>query len=345
MQLIILKVLFWKRLRNTKYFSYSVLAFGFCFLLSSCGKEMEIEIDIREKPASLVVNSTLVPFNVPIPKFLGIELSSSISIFDTISPSPIKNATVLLYKNNVFVDTLQYNSNHKMYPLGYTKPFEGPLPGDIYEINILAEGFRQISAKTTIPEKVEIISFQIIPVAFIDELGGAWSEVILTFKDPPGISNYYEIVVGEIDFDPTGFFSLFSYEKIITEESYYPSTLRIDLKKPYYLLFNDSSFNGEEKTLSFYYYPPQFGDNIERYISRHLGNIQLKNVSEEYYFFKTSYLQGLYNQKENALYGMGEPMNVFTNIENGYGVFAGYNDNIVQFAVDETLISTKTSKD
>jgi hypothetical protein len=83
----------------------------------------------------------------------------------------------------------------------------------------------------------------------------------------------------------------------------------------------------------------------ERYVSRHLGNIQLKNVTEEYYLFKTSYLQGLYNQKENALYGMGEPMNVFTNIENGYGVFAGYNDHIVQFAVQETLISTKNSKD
>jgi hypothetical protein len=344
MQLIFLNELSLKSLKSTKNIVSPILVFTFCFLITSCGKEQVIKIEIPEKPPSLVVNSTLVPYNLPIPQYLGVELSSSTSIFDTINPSPVKNAFVLLFKNNNFVDTLQYDSINKMYPLGYNKPFAGPLPGDTYEINIIAEGFRPISAKTTIPEKVEIIDFKIIPVGFIDDLGGAWSEIILTFKDPSEEPNFYEIVVGGIDFDPKGYFSLFSYEKFITQEGYYPSPLRIDLKKPQYLLFNDRSFDGEEKTISIYYYPPQFMQ-YERYVSRHLGNIQLKNVTEEYYLFKTSYLQGLYNQKENALYGMGEPMNVFTNIENGYGVFAGYNDHIVQFAVQETLISTKNSKD
>jgi hypothetical protein len=76
----------------------------------------------------LVVNSTLVPFSLPMPKHLGIELSSSQSIFDTVKSAPVDNATVLLYKNNVFVDTLLYDSINKIYPLGY-KSFEGPLPG------------------------------------------------------------------------------------------------------------------------------------------------------------------------------------------------------------------------
>ncbi len=311
-----------------------------CCFLSSCGKELELEINVPDKPKSLVVNSTLVPFNLPIPKYLGIELTNSQSIFDTLNPPSVNNATVLLYKNNSFVDTLSYDSISKMYPLGYQEPFHGPLPGDTYQINIVADGFRQISARTTIPGKVEIISFQIIPAGFIDDLGGAWSEIVLTFNDPPEKTNYYEIVVGTIDFDPRDYYSLFSYEKVITEESYYPSPLRIDLKKPHYLLFKDSSFNGEEKTLSFYYDPPQFMTD-KRYISRHLGNIQLKNVSEEYYRFKTSYIQGLYDQEEDFLYGMGEPMNVYSNINNGYGIFAGYNDCIVQFEVEETLISTK----
>jgi hypothetical protein len=235
MQLIFLNELSLKSLKSTKNIVSPILVFTFCFLITSCGKEQVIKIEIPEKPPSLVVNSTLVPYNLPIPQYLGVELSSSTSIFDTINPSPVKNAFVLLFKNNNFVDTLQYDSINKMYPLGYNKPFAGPLPGDTYEINIIAEGFRPISAKTTIPEKVEIIDFKIIPVGFIDDLGGAWSEIILTFKDPSEEPNFYEIVVGGIDFDPKGYFSLFSYEKFITQEGYYPSPLRIDLKKPQYL--------------------------------------------------------------------------------------------------------------
>ncbi|MBW6479488.1 MAG: DUF4249 domain-containing protein [Bacteroidales bacterium] len=334
-------MLYWKKLVNNNYISQSIFFCAFlAFFLSSCGKELEIEIEIPANNPKLVVNSTLVPYSLPGGKYLGIELGSSTSIFDTVTHNSIIDASVLLFKNNDFKDTLQYNPDNGLYSFGYG-PFEGPSIGDKYTIEVFAEGYEQVWAETKIPEKVEIIEANIIPVAFINDHGGVWSEVVLTFDDPGNINNYYEIVVvsdiSDYLYDPKKFSPLFSHESFITGESYYPSPLRFDLKEPKHLLFNDNSFNGEDVTLSFYYYPPQFM-TAKRFVSHHIVSVQLRNITEEYYLFKTSFLQSLYNQKEDILYGMGEPLNVFSNIENGYGIFAGFNESIVQILIPETIV-------
>jgi len=334
-------MLYWKKLVNNNYISQSIFFCAFlAFFLSSCGKELEIEIEIPANNPKLVVNSTLVPYSLPGGKYLGIELGSSTSIFDTVTHNSIIDASVLLFKNNDFIDTLQYNPDNGLYSFGYG-PFEGPSIGDKYAIQIFAEGYEQVWAETKIPEEVEIIEANIIPVAFINDHGGVWSEVVLTFDDPGNFNNYYEIVVvtdiSDYLYDPENYSYLFSHESFITGESYYPSPLRFDLKEPKRLLFNDNSFNGEDVTLSFYYYPPQFMTD-KRFISHHIVSVQLRNITEEYYLFKTSFLQSLYNQKEDILYGMGEPLNVFSNIENGYGIFAGFNESIVQILIPETIV-------
>jgi hypothetical protein len=48
---------------------------------TSCTKELEIKIP--EKEPKLVVSSTIVPFTMPMPVRLGLELQSSLNIFDT----------------------------------------------------------------------------------------------------------------------------------------------------------------------------------------------------------------------------------------------------------------------
>jgi len=71
----------------------------------------------------------------------------------------------------------------------------------------------------------------------------------------------------------------------------------------------------------------------------HYISIHLRNITEEYYKFKTTMIQNLYSKQEDILYGMGEPLNVKSNIKNGYGLFAGFNNDIVSFHFDEQIIS------
>jgi hypothetical protein len=204
---------------------------------------------------------------------------------------------------NIF-DTLKYEDSltkSGLYPLGYG-PFQGPQPGDIYSIEVSAPGYDKVYAQTTIPEKVEILDVSIIPIGFIDELEKVWSAVTITFADPPEIENFYEIVVAYYGrfYESESHFNLFTHENIITGESYYPSPMEPHLKHPKHLIFNDRGFDGEVKTLSFYYYPPQVWDSLH-YITDHLMSLQLRNITAEYYYHKTTLLQSLNNHVEDIL--------------------------------------------
>lgn len=310
-----------------------ILIFLVLFLVS-CTKEIEVDIPVQ-KP-SMVVYSTIVPFTTPQPKSLNIDLQSTRHIYDS-AGYPISDATLLLFKNNILFDTVKYIDSVNCYPLNGLFPKEG----DNYTIIINHAEFETIFAYTFIPTKVYITDTVITPVAYFDETGSVFSEISITFTDPGDEINYYELAVSDISFsydNPDDFYELSTNDNIITSESYYPSLIRFDVDKPKYLLFTDKQINGVEHTLNVYYTPPQREDE-NRYISSHYISIHLRNVTEDYYKFKTSMIQHLYNKQEDILYGMGEPLNVISNIENGYGLFSGFNNDIVSLYVDEQIIN------
>jgi len=315
--------------------SINILIVSFIFF--SCTKEVVIDIP-QEKP-KIVVYSTIVPFTIPIPKPLGIKLQSSLHTFDN-SPSNINDAHVLYFENDILKDTLEYNESLNKYNFANSIS-DYPIAGNTYSLKIQKAGYETISATTKIPSKVTITDTAIIPIAYIDETDNCFSEISLTFTDPADEINFYEIAVSvpAFNYDSTkDFYELSSYDNIITSESYYPSLIRFDVDKPKYLLFNDKSINGKEYTLRVYYSPPQREED-ERYIANHYITVHLRNVTADYYKFKTSMIQHLYNNEEDILYGMGEPINIISNINNGYGLFAGFNNDIVMFFIPEQTIN------
>lgn len=303
--------------------------------LFSCTKEIEIEIP--KNKAKLVVYSTIVPFTLPMPKNLGIKLQSSKYIFDT-TTSKIGGAQVLYYENMILKDTLKYVDSINTYVIPLS---DYPVENNSYSIKIIKEGYDTITASTTIPSKVNITDTAITPIAYFDETGSVFSELAITFTDPVNETNYYEIAVSDIGFtydNYENFYELSTNDNIITSESYYPSLMRFDVHKPKYLLFTDKEFNGLKHTFYIYYTPPQFEEE-KRFIADHFISIHLRNVTEEYYKFKTTMIQQLNSKQEDILYGMGEPLNVKSNIKNGYGLFAGFNNDIVSLHIPELIIS------
>lgn len=310
-----------------------------CFLLFSCTKEVEIEIP-HEKP-KIVAYSTIVPYTPPCPKQPGINLQSSMHIFDH-SSGIINDAIVLYFENGILKDTLKYIETQDIYGMADSTS-DYPIAGNSYSIRVQKDGYESITASTTIPSKVIISDTSIVPISYFDDTGTVYSEISVTFTDPADEINFYEICVSGYAYIYESFnnyYELSTYDNIITSESYYPSILSFDVNKPKCLLFNDKSINGSEYTLRVYYCPPQ-GEGEYRCISNHYISVHLRNVSYEYYKFKTSMIQHLNNKEEDILYGMGEPINIISNINNGYGLFAGFNNDIVSLFVPELIINER----
>jgi hypothetical protein len=296
----------------------------------SCTKELEI--DIPSQNPRLVVYSTIVPFSLPLPKTLTIDVQSSNHIFDT-TKEKINDALVLYYENDFLKDTLKFEENG--YKIGESIS-DYPIVGNSYGIKVVKEGYETIIANTTIPSKVEITDTVLTPIAYLDETGAPYSEIAVTFMDPAEEINFYEIAVSEISYsydNPDNFYELSTNDPIITSESYYPSLVSVNINQPKYLLFSDKTINGKEHTLHIYYSPPLHEIDY-KFIVGHYINVHLRNVTEDYYKFKTTMIQQINNKKEDILYGTGEPLNVISNTKNGYGLFAGFNHDVVSMHVD-----------
>ena len=267
-----------------------------------------------------------------------IKISKSFSILNEPNDLFVKDVNLLIFKNNQlfnvnFIDSLGY------FVLNYQSA-SGPLSGDTFEIVASAPNFKTVSAKTHIPEKVLIENFKIIPVVDFNEENFPFSEVELQFSDNIATENFYEIVLtraGNI-YDFKEFFKLFTKDLSVLSESYYPRSVRFDLKAPVRLLFNDKLFNGKLKTFRFNYYPPFVRGLGGPQIPFHSISVQLRNVTKEYYLYYTSALQNRNNQTEDLLFGIPEPINVYSNISQGLGIFSGFNLDLKQVFIPEILL-------
>jgi hypothetical protein len=235
------------------------------------------------------------------------------------------------------VDTLNYIDSLSSYPLNFH-----PGVGDQLSITVKKEGFESVTSSTHIPNKIQIVDTNVTPIAYFNEYGDVYSEISLTFKDPVDQENYYAVRVSDIaysDYNESDFYKLTTSDPIITSESYYPSIMNFNLDNPKELLFTDETINGKSHTLDVYYSPPQ-GGSAKNWISEHFISIHLRNVTKEYFQYKTSLIQHLNNKEEDFLYGMGEPLDIVSNIENGHGLFAGFNNDIVSMHINKIYYQT-----
>jgi hypothetical protein len=202
---------------------------------------------------------------------------------------------------------------------------------------------KQIKATDTIPFSSEIVSMTLIPEA--KEVDNSLLTLVRLLIKPSSfqkVSNY-EISVSSQITDSLNIFGfpldssmkapsfryLHAEDPLITREVYYPSLLQFDalpLQKLYFSKVNES----ETFEIEFYYTPPDFsiadittGESIYKIYS-HTSTVYLRTISDAYYKYQTSRLNQFYSRKGDPLYGVGEPVSIFSNIENGTGIFAAY---------------------
>ncbi len=278
------------------------LCFLLLVILSSCTKEVDITLpDIESK---LVVTSLFTADSL-----LTVHISKSVNITDT-SDLIVENATATLYINGTFVEILDYDSNGFYISKSILQKKEN------YEIKVTAPSFQQVESTAQIPEQVKLIAVDFKQNAGIDEEGDSFSTVSIQFHDSESTQDFYEIQFYEehLGYEDEKFiygFGGFSYDPIIKAEGdqeYYPD----------YLLLSDELINGKTVNLDINYFDNSSSDRTLKIY------LEFRAVSKDYYLYRKSLIRHLANQFPDIWDGTGEPAQLFTNIESGYGIFAGY---------------------
>ena len=280
-----------------------------------CSKEIEINLVNKKR---LVLNSIFDPDEI-----FKFRISITSSLLDNYQPFN-ENIDLSLYEG----DRLVFDS---ILQSGILDTNLRPKPGIKYTVELKSNKFQPIKAIDTIPTMVAIDNAFMIFPAGVDAFGFYKAEVNISFTDPPNETNYYEILISSKQGGTNGWYSGYeTNDPVLMEEGdqdYHPITF----------FFSDKLFNGKSYTMK-----------IKNTIGYQLQNdilipnnlfVTLRSVSRTYYTYRKYYTRHSYNQQfQNEFVDLifkGEPQDMFTNVENGFGIFAGYCETTSQITQNE----------
>lgn len=268
-------------------------------MLVACSKEVNIDLPVPEE--RLVINAffeTGEKFNI----YLG--KSGCITEQDT---GIIDNAQILLYADNVFQGIMQHTSGGF-----YTHDTVIIRPGVLYMISASAQGFPDIEAADIAPPPCICEDVLYDPDPYLDSEGDDYYKLRLSLYDNRRKDNFYELVLQSfIKEDKYRIVSINgSNEKVLINEGdaeFYSG----------FCVFSDVFLDSSPYTL-----------NLQTY-SRISGTKSILNVltvSETYYRFRKSLIRH-FNAQFPEILNLVESVTLYSNIDGGYGIFAGYSRN------------------
>ena len=272
------------------------------FLIISVSCEKIIDINIPEKDKKIVINSIISTDSL-----IKVNVSKSLNILDNQNAIFLNDATVKLYEDNVFIEQLTNITNGN-----YKSQTFYPQVGKNYKIEVSSNGLKTITAENKIPNKVTINKIDTITK---NVEGYNTFEFTINFTDPVNEENYYFLEAKSfvplgydnygniIDYDIQNLY-IFSDDKIVDSEIDYNGGI----------IFNDKLINGQT-------YPLKINiDKYNFYNDTNMVYIYLNSVSKDFYLYVKSYSMNVNNRNDP----FAEPVQVYENINNGYGIFAGY---------------------
>lgn len=281
-----------------KYLRFvGLLALGSILGTVSCQKEVKYKGDSDE--SLLVVNclaSNDSTFSITVERSVFFLESNQTN-------TKIDNATVTLVDNTAGATYTLSSGVNGVYDFGV--PVQ---EGHSYSVSVAHSQYPTATASTYIPSVINVTQ---IDTATVFTSGGYEEmEVRLTWNDPVG-KNYYLILVKEVYsgisndlFMITSDPSVFNSNSVAGEESY----IRI-------LALDDSYFDGTEKTLKMQVSKGGPGTTMEVYLC---------HVTEDAYRYLISTEQQL--SSDSGLFT--EPVKIHSNINAGFGIFAGLTQHV-----------------
>jgi hypothetical protein len=200
------------------------------------------------------------------------------------------------------------------------------IEGKTYHLDVSAPGFDPVTAVVTVPISVDILGVETALVPDHEDPDDNKRIFNVRFKDPANELNYYGLMVMAEAERPPGahghiFWSPETQPVDPTNADEYHLESFDDELRPIggqNLLFSDRLFNGDEHTLSVSCHENRPDDVFSEEVV--IYHIYLKSLSPEYYNYRVTYNL----QQETRKDPFAQPVQVFNNIKNGYGIFAAY---------------------
>jgi hypothetical protein len=196
--------------------------------------------------------------------------------------------------------------------------------GDTYTLEVSAPGFETIRSSVTVPAPVPITgasTYRLPPNAEAPDLYERRMKINLT--DPPHERNFYAVTIVEevynyvMDWEASR--AIFAVPTDETRADSFIPALFEEYKtgQSQILFFDDQFFNGTHHTLELGWQESERYNHVDGELE---FRVNLWSVSEEYYNNRLT----LQKQKDQMKDPFAQPVQVSTNIENGFGVFGAY---------------------
>lgn len=287
------------------------------------GCEEPVVFDLGPEANKLVVISNFSDLDT-----LEVVVSRSISVQSQDPYEYLSNAQVELLVDNKVVDELRFVPPiNDQIPGYYRSNFVVPELGVLYMIKVSVPELEPAMAFNAIPEeKIAIdtssVTFELNREEQDDSRTLANFSITLNIDDPLPSTDFYHL---------TFYQEAFNYKVIAAtgdtiKERFYSLPLSLETKNedipqvPYIdsrgVLLQDKTFNGERLTLRYE------GSFIFDSNTQLLGDfiIELRTTSEAYFQYHST----LARQYQSSQDPLSDPVILYGNIENGYGIFAGF---------------------
>ena len=283
------------------------------FALSAC--EQVIEPDLPEHTPRLVLQAFFTSDSTWV-AFVG----RSAGILEAMPEREmsVADATVELLQEGRIIDRLEFFQEERVYMWA-----KGALQtGESYSLRVAAPGFATIEATDAIPRPVPtaVVSYLTHTSDRSESRIKGDMSIKLEIQDPPGETNYYQIRM-------FAFFRSEQYEGSFSTQD--PSIIADNaadepFNESFYTapFFKDTLFDGQTHAieLSGNYNAP----------GRTRLRVQVLHVSETYY----EHLRSAKSHESTLDNPFAEPVSVYSNVENGYGIFAGYSSQTFELVLE-----------
>lgn len=243
--------------------------------------EKEVLIETGH-PEKLCLNCILNPDSL-----VTAQLTLSRDINNSYEFTPVDDAILVLYTDEELHDTLISVGNGR-YELNY-KPIEGVS----YNILVEHKEHDKILATTTVPNRA-FVTWKSDTISSYPQENKYFVRVDMSVHDNPNETNYYWME----SFETNAVF-IDDFNRDIDTESKYGYVYY------YYLRFSDLAYNGQDMDLTF-----ERRSGIEWY---------LWSCDQQYDKYLKSTLKARLNAEKDLPFR--EPVQIYSNIENGYGIF------------------------
>ncbi|MDG1439260.1 MAG: DUF4249 domain-containing protein [Flavobacteriales bacterium] len=283
----------------------------FLFFISC---EKVIPIDANFLKSKLVINSIFFKDSS-----CTVHISSSTSVLEKITYENIEDADLSVKDSNGnLIENLQYLSN------GFYKGSEKLQADNQYYLNAVHKNFNNVLATTSIPKNISI--HHIDTLSYLEN-GKERFRISVSFIDDGDINNYYKLgvemgkyVVDTLSLNGSTFIDsaiIYKWVKIYRDHEVLERT--ITNKE---VIFNDNTFNGTTFSVNFSIKDVIRDSNINLAFLK----LYFYNIDNSLYNYEKSIKQYFDNYDIPST----QPVQVFSNIENGFGVLSSANVNTVR---------------